>query len=174
MRKLIALVFNYSLDGLLADKDTEFWKFCFDLLDRQGGPDHDEQTIDFLQSAYAHIMGRTAYAGMAANLPANPDNPWSGILTAGRKVVFSRTLETADWANTTIAAGDTAEEIDKWKAKDPINTLRAQVTARGVASEADFDEIDEEIRAEVAEALEFATDSPFPDPSTATNFIFSS
>jgi len=32
---------------------------------------------------------------------------------AGRKVVFSRTLKTADWANTTIAAGDTAEEIDK-------------------------------------------------------------
>jgi len=35
-------------------------------------------------------------------------------------------------------------------------------------------EIDEEIRAEVTEALEFATNSPFPDPSTATNFIFSS
>jgi hypothetical protein len=31
MRKLIATVFNYSLDGLLADEDTEFWKFCFDL-----------------------------------------------------------------------------------------------------------------------------------------------
>ena len=29
------------------------------------------------------------------------------------QVVFSRTLKTADWANTTIAAGDTAEEIDK-------------------------------------------------------------
>jgi len=68
----------------------------------------------------------------------------------------------------------TAEEIESSKAKDPINTLRAQVTARGVASEADFDEIDEAIRAEVAEALEYATNSPFPDPSTATNFIFSS
>ena len=27
MRKLIATVFNYSLDGLLADEGTEFWKF---------------------------------------------------------------------------------------------------------------------------------------------------
>ena len=26
--------------------------------------------------------------------------------------MFSQTLETADWANTTIAAGDTTEEID--------------------------------------------------------------
>ena len=31
MRKLIATVFNYSLDGLLADEGTQFWKFCFDL-----------------------------------------------------------------------------------------------------------------------------------------------
>ena len=31
MRKLIATVFNYSLDGLLADEGTEFWLFCFDL-----------------------------------------------------------------------------------------------------------------------------------------------
>jgi dihydrofolate reductase len=34
-------------------------------------------------------------------------------MNAGRKVVFSRTLTTAEWANTTITAGDTAEEIDK-------------------------------------------------------------
>ncbi|MEV6860444.1 dihydrofolate reductase family protein [Streptosporangium subroseum] len=113
MRKLIALVFNYSLDGLLADEGTEFWKFCFDLLDQQGGPDHDEQALDFLQSAHAHIMGRTAYEGMAAALPGNPDHPWADILNGGHKVVFSRPLETAGWANTTVAAGDTAEEIDK-------------------------------------------------------------
>jgi dihydrofolate reductase len=113
MRKLTALVFNHSLNGLLADRDTEFWKFCFDLLDEQGGPDHDLQSLHFLQSAYAHIMGRTAYEGMAANLPTTTDHPWSHILNAGRKVVFSRTLKTAEWANTTIAAGDTEEEIDK-------------------------------------------------------------
>jgi dihydrofolate reductase len=113
MRKLIALVFHYSLNGLLADKGTEYYEFCFDLLDQAGGPDQDEQSLEFLQSAYAHIMGRTAYEGMAASLPANPHHPWAEILNAGRKVVFSRTLKTADWANTTIAAGDTAEEIDK-------------------------------------------------------------
>ena len=28
MRKLIATVFNYSLDGLLADEGTVVWKFC--------------------------------------------------------------------------------------------------------------------------------------------------
>ena len=111
MRKLIATVFNYSLDGLLADEGTEFGKFCFDLPENRE-PD-DPAQLDFLQSAYAHIMGRTAYEAMAAHLPADSDHPWAGTLNAGRKVVFSRTLKTADWANTTIAAGDTAEEIDK-------------------------------------------------------------
>jgi dihydrofolate reductase len=113
MRKLIALVFNYSLNGLLADEGTEYYKFCFDLLDQAGGPSQDEQSLDFLQSAYAHIMGRTAYEGIAPHFAANPDDPWADIQNAARKVVFSRTMKTADWANTTIAAGDTAEEIDK-------------------------------------------------------------
>jgi hypothetical protein len=59
MRKLIATVFNYSLDGLLADEGTEFWKFCFDLPENRE-PD-DPARLDFLESAYAHIMGRTAH-----------------------------------------------------------------------------------------------------------------
>jgi dihydrofolate reductase len=113
MRRLVALVFHYSLNGLLADEGTEYYRFCFELLDELGGPDQDEQSLDFLRSAHAHIMGRNAYEGMAASLPASPDHPWAGILNAGRKVVFSRTMKTADWANTTIASGDTAEEVDK-------------------------------------------------------------
>jgi dihydrofolate reductase len=113
MRKLIALVFHYSLNGLLADQGTDYFKFCFELLDEGGGPSDDDESLAFLQGAYAHVMGRNAYEGMAANLPSSPDHPWSGIMNAGRKVVFSRTLTTADWANTTIAAGDTVEEIEK-------------------------------------------------------------
>jgi dihydrofolate reductase len=111
MRKLIATVFNYSLDGLLADEGTEFWKFCFELPENRE-PD-DPAQLDFLQRAYAHIMGRTAYEGIAGSMTTSTDHPFADILNAGRKVVFSRTLKTADWANTTIAAGDTAEEIDK-------------------------------------------------------------
>jgi dihydrofolate reductase len=112
MRKLIALVFHYSLNGLLADEGTEYFRFCFELLEQGGGASQDDASLDFLQSAYAHVMGRTAYQGMAAGLPANPDHPWSDIMNAAPKVVFSRTLTTADWSNTTIAAGDTLEEID--------------------------------------------------------------
>ena len=113
MRKVIALVFHYSLNGLLADRDTEYFRFCFELLDEMGGASDDDESLEFLGGAYAHVMGRNAYEGMAANLPTSRDHPWAPIMNAGRKVVFSRTLKTADWANTTIASGDTTEEIDK-------------------------------------------------------------
>ena len=112
MRKLVATVFNYSLNGLLADEGTAFWKFCFDLTTMRPSPD-DAAQLDFLQSAYAHVMGRTAYEGISGAMTTSTDHPFADILNAGRKVVFSRTLRTADWANTTIAGGDTAEEVDK-------------------------------------------------------------
>jgi dihydrofolate reductase len=111
MRKVVALVFNYSLNGLLADEGTDYYKFCFELLDQQGGADRDDGTLDLLRSAHAHLMGRTAYEGMSRALPGS-DHPWANILNSGRKVVLSRTMKTADWPNTTIVAGDTSAEID--------------------------------------------------------------
>lgn len=112
MRKLIATVFNCSLDGLLADEGTEFWDFCFSLpeINNPVDPAH----LEFLRGAYAHVMGRNAYLAIAeAMTKTATDHPFAELLTAGRKVVFSRTLATADWVNTTIASGDTAEEIGK-------------------------------------------------------------
>jgi len=112
MRKLIARVFDYSLDGLVADEGTEYFQFCRDLPDDEAQLD---RTRDLYERAYAHIMGRVVYEGMAGYFPTAADHPYADTLNAARKVVFSRTLKTADWANTTIAAGDTAEEIDKLK-----------------------------------------------------------
>jgi dihydrofolate reductase len=99
----------YSLDGLLADDGTEYWRFCFGL---PVDPAEQKQKLDIFESAYAHIMGRTTYEGMSVALPT-ADHPFTPIMNPARKVVFSRTLKTAEWANTTIAAGDTTEEIDK-------------------------------------------------------------
>jgi len=112
MRKLIACVFFYSLDGLLADEGTDYWRFCFGLPD---DPTARDQSFDRYRRADAHLMGRVAYEAMAAALSTSTDHPVAKILNPARKVVFSRTLKTADWANTTIASGDTAEEIDRLK-----------------------------------------------------------
>lgn len=55
-------------------------------------------------------MGGAAYEAMAGALPT-ADHPLTDIMNAARKVVFSRTLRTGEWANTTFAAGDTTEDL---------------------------------------------------------------
>ena len=57
MRKLIATVFNYSLDGLLADEGTEFWKFCFDLPENVTGIPMTPRN-----SAFSGARTRTSWA----------------------------------------------------------------------------------------------------------------
>jgi dihydrofolate reductase len=118
MRKLVALVFNYSLNGLLADPETDFWRFAFGLLDDQGGPSHDDETLAFLGGASAHLMGRNAYEGFVGSIPTSTTNPWTPILNAGDKIVVSQTLTTVDWENTRIASGDLREEIDRIREGD--------------------------------------------------------
>lgn len=109
MRTLLVWAFMYSLDGLLPDEGSEYWRYCFGL---PVDPAEQEQKIDVFRSADLHVMGRVTYEAMAGAMQPG-DHPFSGFLNAGRKIVFSRTMTTAAWANTTIAAGDTAEEIDE-------------------------------------------------------------
>ena len=110
MRKLIARVFDYSLDGVIATEGTEFFQFCRDLPD---DPAEDARGSEFYAGADMHIMGRAAYQSMASYFPTATDDPNADPLNAGRKVVFSRTLKIADWANTTITSGDLGQEVDK-------------------------------------------------------------
>jgi dihydrofolate reductase len=110
MRKLIARVFDYSVDGLTAEEGSEFFQFCRELPD---DPAQVARTSEFYERADLHIMGRSLYEGMAEYFPTAVDHPYADLLSAARKVVFSRTLPAAEWANTTIARGDTAAEIDK-------------------------------------------------------------
>ena len=112
MRTLVARVFDYSLDGVIATEDTEFFQFCRDLPD---DPAEDASGREFYAGADMHIMGRVAYHSMASYFPTASDDPNAEFLNAARKVVFSRTLMTADWANTTIAAGDLGREVDEFR-----------------------------------------------------------
>jgi 2-oxoisovalerate dehydrogenase E1 component len=67
----------------------------------------------------------------------------------------------------------TPEEVDSWKGRDPILSLRERSIKANLAAEEDFIRIDDEIREMVAEAAEFARNSPYPDGATATNYIYS-
>ena len=110
MRKLIARVFDYSLDGVIATEGTGFFQFCRDL---PGDPAEDARGSEFYAGADMHIMGRVAYQSMASYFPAAVGDPNAHALNTGRKVVFSRTLNVADWANTTIVGGDLGPEVGK-------------------------------------------------------------
>jgi dihydrofolate reductase len=110
MRTVIARIFDYSLDGVIAAEGTSFFDFCRDLPD---DPAQLDATRGFYEAADVHIMGRRAYEGGAQYFPQADDHPYAAAMNAARKVAFSRTLRTADWAGTTVAGGDLAEEIGK-------------------------------------------------------------
>ncbi len=67
----------------------------------------------------------------------------------------------------------TQEEIDAWKRRDAIELLEARAAADGVVDQATFAAVWEETRAEAAAAIEYAQDSPEPDPSTVTRDVYS-
>jgi 2-oxoisovalerate dehydrogenase E1 component len=67
----------------------------------------------------------------------------------------------------------TAEEVAAWKARDPIQHLRSVLLGGGAATAAELETVEADVAAAVAEAVEFATASPWPEASTATEHIFS-
>ncbi len=112
MRTVIAQIYDYSLAGISAEEDTSFFDFCRALPD---DPVYLERALDFYRKADFLVMGRTHYQGASAYFPSAGDNPYAGVMNAARKVVFTHTLATADWANTTVINGDLAAEIEKLK-----------------------------------------------------------
>jgi TPP-dependent pyruvate/acetoin dehydrogenase alpha subunit len=67
----------------------------------------------------------------------------------------------------------TQEEVSEWKAHDPIKRFREKLLGDGVASEAELEQTDAEVRAVVDDAAAFAESSPMPDPSTITDHVYS-
>ena len=65
------------------------------------------------------------------------------------------------------------EEVDEWRARDPIKALRASLLEQSRAPEAEIDRIDQTVAAEVERAFEAAKNAPYPDPATATDHIYS-
>jgi 2-oxoisovalerate dehydrogenase E1 component len=68
----------------------------------------------------------------------------------------------------------TVEEVNAWKARDPIKRLRQQLAGEGIAGEGELDAIEQEVQAMVEAAAADAERSSWPDPATATEYVFSS
>jgi len=63
-------------------------------------------------------------------------------------------------------------EVEEYRKKDPIPRFRNFLINTNKASPAELDAIDAGIKQEIAAAVQFAKESPPPDPATAMDYIY--
>lgn len=66
----------------------------------------------------------------------------------------------------------TQEEVEEWKQKDPLKTAEAYLRERGALTDEDKQVMLVEIKTEIADAVEFAENSPMPAPEEALEDIY--
>lgn len=66
----------------------------------------------------------------------------------------------------------TDEEVEEWKKKDPIDLFESRLAEQGILSAADAQAVHDEVLAEIATAIKFAEDSPYPDPEAVTQDVY--
>jgi 2-oxoisovalerate dehydrogenase E1 component len=66
----------------------------------------------------------------------------------------------------------TRAEVEEWKTRCPIRRFRDGLLEQNPALAGELDALDEEVARLVAEAHQFAVDSPWPEPASATDHVF--
>lgn len=91
------------------------------------GEEFNEFATAQLDSVDVLVFGRKTYEGMASWWPTPEaiaeDRVVAEKMNAIAKVVVSRTLERADWANTRVVRGNVADEIGKLKRESAKGVL---------------------------------------------------
>jgi TPP-dependent pyruvate/acetoin dehydrogenase alpha subunit len=64
------------------------------------------------------------------------------------------------------------QEVETWKARDPIQAFRGRLLERGILTEETAARIQEEAQQEMQVAKTFAEESPFPDPEEAFEDLY--
>ena len=108
MRKVTAGLF-VSLDGVV--ESPEKWHFPY-FNDEMG-----EAVGAAISSSDAMLIGRVTYQEFAAYWPgvSSEDEPFATHMNNTPKYVVSKTLDKAEWNNSTLISGNVAEEITKLK-----------------------------------------------------------
>jgi len=109
---------SVSLDGYFTDSNNDMsWA-------HQGGDDPEVRdfTAGNAKGAGALVFGRVTYEMMASFWPTPMAAQMMPEVAAGmnraQKYVFSRSLQKAEWAGTTVLNGDPAQEIARLKRED--------------------------------------------------------
>jgi dihydrofolate reductase len=115
MSRRLGMFNNVSLDGYFTDADSDM---SFAKPDRED-PEHAEFIRQNTGGNSVLVFGRVTYEMMASFWPTDmakkmmPDV--AKKMNDAKKLVFSRTLKTVDWAGTTLLSGDPAAEIARLK-----------------------------------------------------------
>ncbi len=111
MRKINSFIF-VSLDGYFEGKNQDInW--------HRHGVEENKYAAQSLKGGGTLLFGRVTYEMMASYWPtpmAMEDSP--GVakgMNKADKIVFSRTLKSADWENTRVLNGDLITEVKKLK-----------------------------------------------------------
>jgi TPP-dependent pyruvate/acetoin dehydrogenase alpha subunit len=67
----------------------------------------------------------------------------------------------------------TQEEIDEWKDRDAIKALEVRLVAAGIVPADELEAVWADTRAEIEAAIQFAVDSPEPDPADILDNVYS-
>ena len=105
MRKVIESTL-VSLDGAIGDPQA--WAEPY--FNHEAG----ERALKQLLVTDAMLMGRRTYELFAAMWPAST-GPYADRMNRIRKYVFSSTLQTAEWSNSTIISGDVPTAVGELK-----------------------------------------------------------
>jgi dihydrofolate reductase len=89
------------------------------------------------------LMGGRLYREWSAYWPTSDDQPIAGLMNGMPKYVVSRTLDKADWTNTTLIKDDPAARIRELKATDgkDIAMSGSATLARWLLGEGLLDEL---------------------------------
>lgn len=66
----------------------------------------------------------------------------------------------------------TKEEVEEYKRRDPIETIKEKILANGIAKEEEIAAIDAKVKQQVEESVKFAEESPWPDASEIYTDIY--
>jgi dihydrofolate reductase len=116
----LVLKMSVSLDGYVAPTDGST-----DWVAAGRSDDGASWTVETLSNAGTHLMGAATYAQWAAYWPG-ASGPFAKAMNEIPKVVLSNSLASADWADTTIVAGDLAEAVTRLKQEPSGGYLLAQ------------------------------------------------
>jgi pyruvate dehydrogenase E1 component alpha subunit len=66
----------------------------------------------------------------------------------------------------------TKEEVDEYKAKDPIQQVLQTILSKKFATQEDIDAINQRVSSTITESVKFAEDSPWPDDSELLKDVY--